>query len=111
MALALAYVNEVLNQLDSTVVVDDATWPELVRLLKFEDREADLAKMVLGRMRLRTAQGGYDGLLAQLDALLAENHALRSQLAERTTAPVAPVETATMAAGPGAGFSEGPVND
>lgn len=86
MALALAYVQDVLNQLESTVVFDQVAWPELLRLLKFEDRADDLSKMVLGRMRLRQAQGGYEGLLAQVDALLKENAELRTQV-EALTAP------------------------
>ena len=80
MALALSYVNEVLNQLDSTVVVDEQTWPELIRLLKFEGR--DLTTLILGRMKLRMAPGGYDGLLDQLAKLRQENTDLRAQVAE-----------------------------
>ena len=89
MALALAYVNEVLGQVDTTVVLDETAWPELVRLLKFEDR--DLADLVLGRMRLRKATGGYDGLLAQVDALLKENAELRTQVDALTAPAPAPV--------------------
>ena len=89
MALSVAYVNEVLNQLESTVVVDEQTWPELIRLLKFEDR--DLNDLVLGRMKLRMARGGYSGLMSQLDALLKENAELRAQVDELTK----PVETGT----------------
>ena len=78
MALTQVYVNEVLNNLSSTVVVDEQTWPELVRLLKFEDR--DLNTLIIGRMRLRQATGGYDGLMATLSALLKENESLRLQI-------------------------------
>lgn len=88
MALSLAYINEVLNQLDSTVVVDEETWPELLRLLKFEDREDDLKTLVLGRMRLRKATGGYDGLLKTIDELLAENRALRAEVDALQPSPV-----------------------
>lgn len=78
MALTQAYVNEVLNNLPSTVVVDEQTWPELIRLLKFENR--DLTTLVIGRMRLRQAKGGYDGLMETLSELLKENEELRAQL-------------------------------
>ena len=82
MALTQVYVNEVLNNLPSTVVVDEQTWPELVRLLKFEDR--DLNTLIIGRMRLRQATGGYDGLMTTLSALLKENEALRLQITALT---------------------------
>ena len=82
MALTQAYVNEVLNNLTSTVVVDEETWPELVRLLKFEDR--DLTKLVIGRMKLRQAKGGYDGLMTNLSELLKENESLRAQVTALT---------------------------
>ena len=84
MALSITYVQEVLNHVDSTVVVDATDWPELLRLLKFEDRAEDLEKLVLGRMKLRKAVGGYAGVLHQLDALLAENAQLRAQVATLT---------------------------
>ena len=84
MALSQAYVNEVLNHLPSTVVVDEATWPELVRLLHYEDR--NLNDLIVGQMTLRMAKGGYDGLLAQVSALLKENEELRKQV-ESLTAP------------------------
>ena len=89
MALALAYVNEVLNQLESTVVVDEQTWPELIRLLKFEGR--DLNTLILGRMKLRMAPGGYDGLLDQLVALRQENHDLQAKLEALTAAQPEPI--------------------
>ena len=92
MALTQVYVNEVLNNLSSTVVVDEETWPELIRLLKFEGR--DLTTLIIGRMKLRQATGGYDGLMASLSALLKENETLRAQIAELTV----PVETATVVA-------------
>ena len=94
MALSQAYVNEVLNHLPSTCVVDEATWPELVRLLHYEDR--DLTTLVIGQMKLRSARGGYDGLMAQVTALLDENEALRTQITtltaslDQATAPVTP---------------------
>lgn len=88
MALSLAYVNEVLNQVDSTILVDEVTYPELLRLLKFEDRAEDLERLMIGRMRIRMARGGYAGLLKQVDALLTENAALRQQLEEATAPPV-----------------------
>ena len=78
MALSQAYVNEVLNHLPSTVVVDEAVWPELIRLLKYEDR--NLNDLIIGQMKLRMAKGGYDGLLAEISALLRENETLRAQL-------------------------------
>ena len=82
MALTQAYVNEVLNNLTSTVVVDEQTWPELVRLLKFEDR--DLTTLVVGRMKLRKAKGGYDGLIGTLLELQKENESLRAQVTSLT---------------------------
>ena len=78
MALTQAYVNEVLNNLTSTVVVDEQTWPELIRLLKFEGR--DLTTLEIGRMKLRQAKGGYDGLVTSLSELLKENESLREQM-------------------------------
>jgi len=95
MALTQVYVNEVLNNLPSTVVVDDETWPELIRLLKFEGR--DLTTLIIGRMKLRQATGGYDGLMTTLSALLKENEALRLQilaLADQVKAAQVPAETA-----------------
>ena len=92
MALTQAYVNEVLNNLTSTVVVDEATWPELIRLLKFEGR--DLTTLVIGRMKLRQAKGGYDGLMETLSELLKENETLRGQV-EALTAEVAEVPQAS----------------
>ena len=95
MALSQVYVNEVLNHLPSTVVVDETVWPELIRLLHYEDR--DLTTLVIGQMRLRTARGGYDGLQADLRALLDENVALRTQVValtaqvETLTAPVSSI--------------------
>ena len=92
MALTQAYVNEVLNHLPSTVVVDEQTWPELVRLLKFEGR--DLTTLVIGQMKLRMAVGGYEGMVATTHELLKENDALREQVRalneslEQATAPV-----------------------
>ena len=85
MALTQVYVNEVLNNVPSTVVVDEATWPELVRLLKFEDR--DLNTLIIGRMRLRQATGGYDGLMETLSALLKENEELRARVMALTATP------------------------
>lgn len=85
MALTQAYVNEVLNTLASTVVVDEQTWPELIRLLKFEGR--DLTTLVIGRMRLRQAVGGYDGLTTSLAELLKENEALRAQVTALSNQP------------------------
>ena len=82
MALSQAYVNEVLNQLASTIVVDEQTWPRLITALKFEGR--DLTQLVIGQMQLRTTPGGYDGLQATLTALLNENKALRDRITELT---------------------------
>lgn len=86
MALTQVYVNEVLNHLPSTVVVDETVWPDLIRQLHFEDR--DLTTLIIGQMRLRMAQGGYDGLMANLSALLKENEELRSQVEQLTAPPV-----------------------
>lgn len=88
MALALAYVNEVLNHLDSTVVVDEATWPSLVTALKFEGR--DLTQLVLGRMKLRWCPGGWEGLLARLDQVEKERDDLKAEVAALKALP--PVE-------------------
>ena len=84
MALSQAYVNEVMNHLPSTVVVEESVWPELIRLLHYEDR--DLTTLVIGQMKLRMAKGGYDGLMADLAALLKENTILRTQVEELTKA-------------------------
>lgn len=86
MALTQAYVNEVLNTLTSTVVVDEQTWPELIRLLKFEGR--DLNTLIIGRMKLRQAKGGYDGLMETLLALQKENEELRQQVEQLMAPPV-----------------------
>ena len=86
MALSQAYVNEVMNHIPSTMVVDEPTWRELIGLLHYEDR--DLNTLVIGQMKLRMAKGGYDGLMTSLNDLLAENEALRAQL----TAQKAPAE-------------------
>ena len=92
MPFTQAYVNEVLNHLPSTIVVDEATWPELIHLLKYEKR--DLTTLVIGRMTFRMAVGGYEGMLATTQALLTENDALRDQIRalneslEQATAPV-----------------------
>lgn len=82
MALTQAYVNEVLNHLPSTVVVDEVTWPKLIKLLKFEGR--DLNELVIGQMKLREAKGGYEVLIANLHALLNENATLRTQVDDLT---------------------------
>ena len=94
MALSLAYINEVLNALDCTIVVDEATWPTLIELLKFEGR--DLTTLVLGRMRLRHTAGGYDGLVTTVDDLLKENAELRKQV-DLLTVPKVESKTATIA--------------
>ena len=96
MALTQAYVNEVLNNLTSTVVVDEETWPELIRLLKFEGR--DLTTLVIGRMKLRQAKGGYDGLMENLSELLKENESLRAQV-EALTVQEASTPTAELVHG------------
>lgn len=67
MPLTLAYVNEVLNHLPCTVVVDEDQWPGLLKALKFEGRK--LEDQMLGLMRLRWAPGGYDGLLDRMATL------------------------------------------
>ena len=84
MALAQRYVNEVLNQFESTVVLNETEWPELVKALKFEDR--DLSTLVIGRMQLRMARGGYEGLMKDLAALLKENEELRQKIGATQTA-------------------------
>ena len=84
MALAQAYVNEVLNHLPSTCVVDEQTWPILVKQLHYEDR--DLKTLIIGQMKLRSAKGGYDGLQQTLSDLLKENEALRAEI-ERLKTP------------------------
>ena len=84
MALALAYVNELLNQVPSTVVVDEPTWQHLLKALKFEGRA--LEDCVLGRMKLRWVPGGWDGLLARLKTLTQQVETLTKQL-EEATAP------------------------
>ena len=84
MALSLAYVNEVLNQVPSTVVVDEPTWQQLLKALKFEGRA--LEDCVLGRMKLRWVPGGWDGLLARLKTLTQQVETLTKQL-EEATAP------------------------
>ena len=101
MALALAYVNEVLNQFPCTVVVDEQEWPDLVKALKFTDRP--LEDCILGRMRLRWAPGGYEGVLKQLadatqqvETLQASVHRLTMEVeaAQETNRQVALFHTA-----------------
>lgn len=82
MALSQAYVNEVLNHLPSTCVVDEVVWPQLVADLHYEDR--DLTTLIVGQMKLRSAKGGYDGLVASVSALLTENETLRAQVTALT---------------------------
>lgn len=96
MALSQAYVNEVLNHLPSTVVVDEQVWPTLITALHFEDR--DLNDLIIGQMRLRMSPGGYEGLCQVNRDLLKENDLLRAQIetltkqVEQLTAPTpAPV--------------------
>ena len=94
MALSQAYVNEVLNHLPSTVVVDEVVWPQLIQQLHYEDR--DLTTLIVGQMKLRMAKGGYEGLLADLAGLLKENADLRAQVTtltaqlDQATAPATP---------------------
>ena len=91
MALALAYVNEVLNQVPSTVVVDEPTWQHLLKALKFEGRA--LEDCVLGRMKLRWVPGGWDGLLVRLETLTQQREDLQAKVdtltkqLEEATAP------------------------
>lgn len=89
MALSLAYINEVLNNLPCHVVVDEAQWPELLRALKFEGR--NLEDLVLGQMRLRWAPGGYEGLLQRLEDLTKQRDALQKELEDARVAE-APAE-------------------
>ena len=102
MALSLAYINEVLNQLPCTVVMDEQTWPQLLTALKFEGRK--LEDQVLGRMRLRWAPGGYEGLLQRMETLTQQREALQkdvetlTQQLEEATAPHARVVEATATA-------------
>ena len=78
MALSLAYINEVLNNLPCHVLVDEQVWPELLKALKFEGRA--LEDLVLGQMRLRWAPGGYEGLLQRLATLTQERDELRKEV-------------------------------
>ena len=84
MALSLAYVNEVLNHVPCTVVVDEQQWPELITALKFEGRK--LEDLILGQMRLRWAPGGYEGLMTRLEELTKQRDALQADM-ERLTSP------------------------
>ena len=80
MPLSLAYVNEVLNHVPCHVVVDEAEWPGLLKALKFEGRP--LEDLVLGRMRLRWAPGGYEGLLSRLATLTQERDQWQAKVKE-----------------------------
>ena len=94
MALALAYVNEVLNHLPCTVVVDEQQWPELLSALKFEGRR--LEDLVLGQMRLRWAPGGYEGLMERLEKLTQQRDEAQKELeALKTTHAREPEAVAT----------------
>ena len=78
MALSLVYINEVLNRTPCTVVVSQEEWPGLLAAFKFEQREPK--DLVLGRMTLRWAPGGYDGVMQRLEELTQQRDEARKEL-------------------------------
>ena len=78
MALSLVYINEVLNRTPCTIVVSQEEWPTLLAALKFEQREQK--DLVLGRMTLRWAPGGYDGLMERLEELTQQRDDARKEV-------------------------------
>ena len=90
MALAMNYVNEVMRQFNTTVLVNQEDWEPLMKLFKLE---LSLPFCVLDRMTLRPVVGGFEGLqqrqgevLAQKDQLEAKVQELEKAL-EQATAP------------------------
>ena len=81
MALSLNYINEVLNHVPSTVVVDEQEWPGLLKAFKFEGRK--LEDLILGQMRLRWAPGGYEGLMQRLADLTQQRDEVQKALLEK----------------------------
>ena len=79
MALAMSYVNEVLRQFSTTVIINHDDWPGLMRLFKLSE---NLPSCVLDRMTLHPVVGGYEGLLQRLGEAQAENDELRDAIKE-----------------------------
>ena len=77
MALAMQYINEVLRQFDTTVIVDQEQWTPLMKLLKFEVAPPFC---VLDRMTLRPMPGGFESLVEQLNTIRVERDQLVAQL-------------------------------
>src|SRR3990167_2966605 len=96
MALAMAYVSEVIRQFATTVVVRQDDWPEMMRLFKFEP---SMPSCVLDRMTFVPVVGGFEGLQQRIGETLAECDQLKAKVAELerqlevVTAPKAQVTT------------------
>ena len=86
MALTIAYINEVLNHIPSTVIVDEAGWTQLQDAFAGKLTQP-LEEAVLGQMRFRWVPNGYEGLMTKLAELSAKVEELTKQL-EEATAPV-----------------------
>ena len=63
MALAMVYVNEVMRQFPTTVLVNAEDWPSLMKAFKFDPA---MPACTLDRMTFVPVIGGYQGLLARL---------------------------------------------
>ena len=79
MALAMNFVNEVLRQFPTTVIVDQKDWPELMRLFKFDSTRTEC---LLDRMTLRPIMEGYAGILQRMGELVAEQNQLKAEVHE-----------------------------
>ena len=79
MALAMAFVSEAMRQFDTTVIVDQKDWADLMTLFKFP---IDQPGCILDRMHLKSVVGGYEGLQQRMGELLAERDQLQAKVKE-----------------------------
>ena len=92
MALAMSFINEVLRQFDTTVLVRQADWDNLMRDLKLDPTSPSV---VLDRMLLRPVVVAYGDLAKQVSELLAENDQLRAKVTDlAATTPATEVSVA-----------------
>ena len=85
MALAMSLINEVLRQFDTTVLVKQENWDNLMHGFKLDPAKPSV---VLDRMTLRPVVVGYGDLAKQASELLAENDQLRAKIAEFESKPI-----------------------